>query len=305
MSKRGATSLVGILPVDKPAGPTSHDVVARVRRLTGEGRVGHAGTLDPMATGLLVVLIGAYTRLAPYLTSASKSYEAAITFGSETDTDDAEGETVRTATIPPHVLTPDFARARLAALLGPSLQAPPAYSAIKVEGRVAHRAARSGDPLDLQPREIHVMAADLIAMEADAATWQVAFTVSKGTYIRALARDLGRACGTAAHLSTLRRTASGEVALADAHTLDEVETAAAAGTLEELLADPIAALALPVVATQDRAVLTGGRIPAPAGTSLADGSSVAVTISGRLAGVYRVAGDRLEPAVVFPGGGQA
>jgi tRNA pseudouridine55 synthase len=303
MSRRGATSLVGVLPIDKPAGLTSHDVVARVRRLTGEGRVGHAGTLDPMATGLLVVLIGAYTRLAPYLTAATKSYEATIAFGSETDTDDAEGEVVRSAPVPPDVLDTDRARAALASFLGRSMQAPPAYSAIKVGGKVAHRAARAGDPLALEPREIDVNAADLIAIDPDAATWRVAFTVSKGTYVRALARDLGRACGTAAHLSALRRTTSGALSLDDAHTLEEVETSAAAGTLADLLADPLAALALPIVATRDEAVRTGARIPAPADPRLAEGSNVAVTLGDALAGVYRLAGGRLEPAVVFPGGG--
>ncbi|HEY5506633.1 MAG TPA: tRNA pseudouridine(55) synthase TruB, partial [Coriobacteriia bacterium] len=222
MSRRGATSLVGILPLDKPAGLTSHDVVARVRRSTGEGRVGHAGTLDPMATGLLVVLIGAYARLAPYLTSASKCYEATIAFGAETDTDDAEGAVTRRAAVPAELLDPGHARVVLSGFLGSSMQTPPAYSAIKVGGRTAHREARAGSAMELEPRPVEVLAAELLATDADAASWNVAFDVSKGTYIRALARDIGRACGSAAHLSALRRTTSGRLTLADSHTLEEM-----------------------------------------------------------------------------------
>src|SRR5512140_2878132 len=134
MAKRGATDLAGILPVDKPAGMTSHDVVAQVRSATGEGRVGHAGTLDPMATGLLVVLVGPFTRLEPYLSQDEKSYLARIGFGTGTDTDDAEGTAVETAPVPECVLDPGFARSTLARVIGPSIQTPPAYSAIKVKG---------------------------------------------------------------------------------------------------------------------------------------------------------------------------
>lgn len=305
MSRRGATSLVGILPVDKPGGMTSHDVVARVRRATGEGRVGHAGTLDPMATGVLVVLIGAYTRLAPYLTSATKSYDATISFGSETDTDDAEGTPVRDAPVPPEVFDEAYAREAVRALLGPQLQMPPAYSAIKMAGTTAHSAARSGSPLDLEPRAIDVVCAELVGLDRAAGTWDVSFTVSKGTYIRALARDLGRSCGSAAHLSALRRTSSGVLTLEDTHSLDEVDSAAADGHLHGLFADPLHALALPVVECGGSAVLYGAAFPLPADPTFTEGDFAAVTHEGRLAAVYRAASGRLEPAAVLVvGGGQ-
>jgi len=303
--RRGATSLAGILLVDKPAGMTSHDVVAIVRRETGEGRVGHAGTLDPMATGLLVILIGPYTRLEPYLSAARKSYQARIVFGSETDTDDAEGAVVREAAVPAAVGGSQYARTMLAAAVGPALQAPPAYSAIKVAGRVAHKAARAGEALELAPRPIEVYSAVLTSVDPGTPSWDVAYRVSKGTYIRALARDLGRACGTAAHLGALRRTASGPLALADASTLDEVATASASGGIGRLFADPLVALGLPVYEA-DPASLTDGRsLALDASHEREDGALRAVTVAGALAGVYRVSGERLVPAVVLTGGGAA
>lgn len=302
MSRRGATGLRGILLLDKPAGMTSHDVVARVRRATGEGRIGHAGTLDPAATGLLVVLVGPYTRLEPYLSAAVKRYDACVSFGAETDTDDAEGETLRSAAVPPDCLDEESARLVLSGLVGASLQTPPAFSAIKVGGRVSHRAARAGKPLHLEPRAIEVFEARLIDIDATEAAWHVAFTVSKGTYVRALARDIGRACGSAAHLSALRRTASGGLQLEDAHTLEEVEAASAGGRLDLLFTDPLCALGLPVAEGDARAVATGSAVPRPADLNACEGARVSVTAEGRLAGVYVVAGDRLVPAAVLPKG---
>lgn len=302
MTRRGATALAGILAIDKPAGMTSHDVVAAVRRATGEGRVGHAGTLDPMATGLLVVLVGAYARLAPYLTAATKSYEATISFGDETDTDDAEGTVVRTEPVCADVMDPRYAKRVLSGFLGTSSQLPPAYSAIKVGGQTAHRAARAGAPLTLEPREIDVTRADLVSIDPSVGSWRVDFTVSKGTYVRALARDIGRACGTAAHLSALSRTASGPLTLADARSLDDVLSVCSDGRAASLFADPLIALALPVAESSGTAVLTGAALDIPAGIDPPDGQAVSVTYGGDLAGVYRVAGGRLLPAVVLPRG---
>jgi tRNA pseudouridine55 synthase len=303
VSRRGATDLYGILPVDKPSGMTSHDVVTRVRRITGEGRVGHAGTLDPLATGLLVVLIGPYARLAPFLTSAQKSYLATIAFGRETDTDDAEGETVRSAAVPAEVLDPVYAQRVLDGFLGRSLQSPPAYSAIKVGGTTAYRAARAGAPLELEPREIEVEGATLRSIDPKDVSWDVDFVVSKGTYVRALARDIGRACGSAAHLSALRRTTSGALSLADAHSLEEI-TAATDGTgIAGMFIDPAAALGLPVVETNDPALAHGGAIDVPPGLHLPEGSAVAVTAGESFAGVYRVTTTALRPAAVFASGG--
>lgn len=305
MSRRGATSLRGILPVDKPAGMTSHDVVARLRRATGEGRIGHAGTLDPDATGLLVMLIGPYTRLEPYLSSAQKSYEARISFGAETDTDDAAGEVVRSAAPPASCFDPIHASEVLESFLGPSLQMPPAYSAIKVDGRTAHRAARAGTALELEPRPIEVFEAVLQQIDPGLMTWEVAFRVSKGTYIRALARDIGRACGAAAHLSSLRRTASGPLDLTRALPLDEAISEIDAGRLSDLLVDPLVALGLPVVAapagsTRFGASLSADLVPAADAAGL-----VAVSTSGRLSGIYRPTPSALTPVVVLPEDGAA
>jgi tRNA pseudouridine55 synthase len=301
--RRGATDLAGILLLDKPAGPTSHDVVAAVRRVTGEGRVGHAGTLDPMATGLLVVLVGPYTRLEPYLSAATKSYTATIAFGTATDTDDAEGAVVATAAVPPAVLDADHARAALAGLLGGGVQTPPAYSAIKVAGRTAHKAARAGEAVHLAPRSFTVRRADLLAVRADPASWDVALEVSKGTYVRAIARDLGEAEGTRAHLSALRRTACGALDVAGARTLEEVAAAGERGGLTavaELFADPLVALGLPTV-DGDRASVASGR-PLPRSLAPADasqGSPLVITVAGTLAAVYRVTADSLSPEAVM------
>ncbi len=299
--RRGATGLAGILPLDKPAGMTSHDVVAAVRRESGEGRVGHAGTLDPMATGLLVVLVGPYARLEPYLSGAWKTYEARIAFGTSTDTDDAEGENVDALAVPDDVLDPHRAQSVLDTFLGSSMQDPPAYSAIKVGGRTAHKAARAGEPLDLAPRPIEVTSAQLVRIDRDARTWDVTFHVSKGTYVRALARDIGRACGTAAHLSALRRTTAGLLSLDDARDLDDALSAIAEGHANALFIEPTAALGLPVVEAAPAHVADGRRLAVDAGSTLPEGSLAAVTVEGRLHGVYRRHGDLLVADAIVAG----
>ena len=301
--KRGATTLAGILLVDKPAGMTSHDVVAIVRRATGEGRVGHAGTLDPMATGLLVVLVGPYTRLEPYLSAARKSYRARIDFGAETDTDDAEGAVVRRAPVPEAVRDPGFAAEALAATRGQSMQMPPSYSAIKVGGRVAYRAARAGEALELVQRPIDVYEATLVSVDPATPSWVVDYEVSKGTYVRALARDLGRACGSAAHLGALRRTASGTLSLAGAHTLEAIGEAVGEGRIETLFTDPIAALGLPVHHADAAELANGKSIACAVALGASESDLVAVQSDGTLAGLYRVRADRLVPAVVLTTGG--
>jgi len=306
--KRGATGLSGVLLVDKPAGLTSHDVVSAVRRATGEGRVGHAGTLDPMATGLLVVLVGPATRLEPYLSSAEKSYVAEITFGSSTDTDDAEGAATAHAAIPANIADAGFARSVLSGFLGESMQQPPAYSAIKVGGVTAHRAARAGNSLELQPRQIAVTCAELISIEPATNSWRVDFTVSKGTYIRSLARDIGVASGSVAHLSALRRTSSGSLNIARATSLAKVVTAAEQGCLGDLWTDPIAALGVPELAAEPALTADGRPLPIdlsdPRSAAFVEGELVAATAGtpGRLLGIYRRGGDRLLPEAIFPGG---
>lgn len=309
-AKRGASGLSGILLVDKPAGLTSHDVVNRVRRATGEKRVGHAGTLDPMATGLLVVLIGPATRLAPYLTAAQKAYEAVIAFGAETDTDDAEGEVVRESDVPADVLGPAHAQQVLDGFLGESMQVPPAYSAIKRDGVVAHRAARGGEALELEPRAIEVQVARLVSVDNGARTWTVEFAVSKGTYIRALARDIGRALGSAAHLSALRRVRSGGLDVTQAVSLDAITVAATPAEVAARFTDPVAALALPVaeVAEEGSVRVSAGQVLDPhihcAGACPFDGP-VAVVREGALLAIYERTGSVLKAQVVIPGGVRA
>lgn len=298
-SRRGSTDLSGVLAVDKPAGMTSHDVVNRIRRVTGERRVGHAGTLDPLATGLLVVLVGPATRLASYLTAAEKSYEARIAFGAETDTDDAEGRITATSHVPDEVCDPFAASGVVSSLVGTHEQVPPAFSAIKVGGVTAYNAARKGDALELAPRSIEVTAARLVGVDIDPPAWTVSFTVSKGTYIRALARDLGRACGTAAHLAELRRTSSGDLSLDAAHPLEEIESTA---DMNGLFADPVAALGFTSV------VLDGAQAAAVRdGRSLAlgidAGSPIALISEGRLLAIYQTDDSgTATPRVVIPGG---
>jgi tRNA pseudouridine55 synthase len=206
----------GLLLVDKPAGMTSHDVVAIVRRAAQAKRVGHTGTLDPFATGLLVVVIGRGTRLIPYIDGEPKVYEAVIAIGTETDTDDVTGVAMRTGPMP----TDDSISVAIARLTGEIEQIPPAFSAKQVGGTRAYDAARRGAPLELKPSSVRVYQWTIISRtESELA---VEITCSGGTYVRALARDVGRFANTAAHLRTLRRTRSGPFDVANAVTVDQI-----------------------------------------------------------------------------------
>ncbi|HEX4469418.1 MAG TPA: tRNA pseudouridine(55) synthase TruB [Gemmatimonadaceae bacterium] len=214
------TATDGVLLVDKPAGMTSHDVVAVARRALRTRRIGHTGTLDPFATGLLVLLVGRATRLAQFVEDEPKVYEATIRFGSETTTDDLTGETTREAPLPDPLLVEEGIRR----LTGRIEQRPPDYSAKKLGGRRAYAAARAGAPLELQAASVVVH--EWIVRQRTPTTLDVTITCGGGTYIRALARDLGRLAGSAAHLSVLRRTRSGvfgveeAVSTADLHDLE-------------------------------------------------------------------------------------
>lgn len=262
-AKRGASGLSLVVGVDKPVGMSSHDVVNRCRRIFGERRVGHTGTLDPLASGAMIVCVGPATRLDAYLESDTKDYDARVVFGAATDTDDAEGAVLRTAPVPPSLADGDYARTVLAGMEGPQSQMPPRYSAIKVNGVKGYEAARRGTVIEMKPRQIVVHAAVLrgIGRTADGALyWDVAFSVSKGTYIRSLARDLGASCGTAAYLGALRRTRSGGVSVADCATLEQLEQDPHAGRL-----DPVRLLGRRVLfadARQAGLVANGGRLRA-------------------------------------------
>jgi len=210
----------GLLLVDKPAGLTSHDVVAIVRRASASRRVGHTGTLDPFATGLLVVLVGRGTRLIPYIDGEPKVYEAVIRFGAETDTDDSTGETTREAGPPSAAAV----ATGIAQLTGDIMQVPPSYSAKQIDGQRAYDAARRGAALQLEP--VGVTVGEWTVLDQRESELRVRITCGGGTYIRALARDLGRLTGSAAHLATLRRTRNGAFRVEDACTLDDIRAGA-------------------------------------------------------------------------------
>ncbi len=212
----------GLLVVDKPAGWTSHDVVARVRSLTGTRRVGHAGTLDPMATGVLVLGVGKATRLLGHLALTDKAYDATVRLGVATLTDDAEGEVVARADA--SGVTAAMLDRSVAALTGPLQQVPSAVSAVKVDGRRAYARVRAGEQVQLAPRAVVVRTFDVVAVRADGTALDVDVRVecSSGTYVRALARDLGGALGVGGHLVALRRTRVGPYDLSAARTLDEL-----------------------------------------------------------------------------------
>ena len=207
----------GVLLVDKPSGVTSHDVVAVARRALGSRRVGHTGTLDPFATGLLVLLVGRGTRLAQYVAGEPKVYDATIAFGAETTTDDLTGEVTRVAALP----NPDDVDRAIGSLTGSLRQTPPDYSAKQVAGRRAYAAARAGTPLALEPVAVFVHSWRI--RRRTAAELDVTITCGGGTYVRALARDLGRAASSAAHLTALRRVRSGPFDVADAVSLEVLD----------------------------------------------------------------------------------
>lgn len=214
-----AKELEGVLLVDKPTAHTSHDVVARLRRKLNMRRIGHAGTLDPMATGLLIMLIGKATRISQYLISLDKEYEGTIELGKTTDSQDADGEVLETRPVPP--LTEAEARAALQSFLGDQYQLPPMYSAIKIGGVPLYQSARKGEEVAREPRFIRVMSFELTRF----APPQLDFRLrsSKGTYVRTIAHDLGQKLGCGAHLSALRRTATDRFHVSQALTLDAIE----------------------------------------------------------------------------------
>ena len=258
----------GIVVVDKPPGPTSHDMVARLRRILRTRKVGHAGTLDPMATGVLVCGVGRGTRLLGHLALDTKAYLATIRLGAATATDDAEGEVVASAD--PGGVSDAAVAAGIAALTGPILQVPSAVSAIKIDGRRAYARVRAGERVELPARPVTVSAFTLLARRG--ADLDVAVACSSGTYVRALARDLGAGLGVGGHLTALRRTRVGPFRLEHARTLPDLE---AAPGLSLPLADAVAV----AVARRD--------VDAAAATALAHGRPLP---AAGLPGTYGVFG---------------
>jgi tRNA pseudouridine55 synthase len=209
----------GLLVIDKPGGMTSHDVVHRLRKITGERSIGHLGTLDPMATGVLPLLLGRFTRLAQYFSSAEKSYTGTIRFGFATDTYDCEGEAIGPCVEP--ALTPEQVRTATMRFRGEIEQLPPPYSAKKISGTPAYKLARAGKPVDLKAARIRISSFEIVALDGAEATFTM--RVSAGGYVRAVAHELGKDLGCGAHLRSLRRTQAGVFTLVEAHALSELE----------------------------------------------------------------------------------
>ena len=234
--KRGESGLSLVVGIDKPTGMSSHDVVNHVRHIFKEKRVGHTGTLDPLATGVLPICVGPATRLSTYLTAHDKYYHVRMVFGAQTDTDDRDGNIIRTAAVPDEVLDPFFAQSFLDSLVGTHKQLPPVYSAIKVNGVKACDAARRGNIIDLAPRDIEVFSAQLMSISGhglgEERSWDVSFHVSKGTYIRSLVRDIGTAFDSYAYVDALRRIQSGKLSEKSCVSLEVLEEIGADGALD-------------------------------------------------------------------------
>lgn len=275
----------GLLLVDKPQGITSHDAVASVRRALGTKKVGHAGTLDPMATGLLVMGIGRATRLLRFLGDLPKVYEGTARLGIETSTLDADGEVTRETDVD---VSEDEVHAAMAGLVGDSMQTPPAYSAVKVGGTKLYEAAREGRTLEAPPRQIHVAAFDLFGFDGRDAGFRV--VCGGGTYVRVLVADVGAALGCGAHLTSLRRTAIGPFDVTEAVAPDAV----AAPLPIERAVDHLPRVDLEA----EEAIAAGhGRILGPAGVL---GPYGVFGPDDRLIGVWEDEGTKGRPQVVLP-----
>jgi tRNA pseudouridine55 synthase len=274
----------GLLLVDKPGGMTSHDVVDVVRRAFGTRKVGHSGTLDPMATGLLLVGVGRATRLLRFFGDLPKTYAGTARLGVRTDTLDADGAVV--ATMPVEVTRQDVERA-FASMLGSSSQRPPAYSAVKVGGRKLYEAARAGDTLEAEPREIRVDRYDLTAFDPPDIGFAV--TCSGGTYVRVLLADAGDALGCGAHLTSLRRTAIGPYRVEDALAPDRVERPLP-------LERAVAHLPRCHVEREEAIAVSHGRILAPGDL---EGPYGVYDPDGRLLGIYADDGSKAKPLVIL------
>jgi tRNA pseudouridine55 synthase len=243
--------LNGVIVVDKPVGPTSFDVVAKIRRAVRVKRVGHGGTLDPLASGVLPVCVGEATKLAPFLLDADKEYEFAVRFGVETDTDDAGGAVTRAADA--SAIDERSVTQALGAFRGAINQVPPAYAAIKRNGKALYAYAREGTPVEVEPRAVTVFDLELLHFEQSEQA-RLRVRCSKGTYVRALARDLGRALGVGAHVTALRRTRSGPFSLAAAQPLADILGGLGSGTPPALMSLPAALAGHPTVRVEDALV---------------------------------------------------
>lgn len=289
----------GLFVIDKPSGITSHDVVSRLRKITGEKSIGHLGTLDPMATGVLPLLLGKYTRLAQYFSSAEKAYSGTIRLGFATDTYDAEGQPTTE-----HIfvqLTLEQIRHAASRFHGELQQLPPPYSAKKIAGTPAYKLARAGKTVELKPVAITVESFEITSLDGD----EAAFTmrISAGGYVRSVAHELGQVLGCGAHLSSLRRTQAGVFTLAQAHTLDELQPLAGdVDALEQLSVHPRSLLPEMPCVTADPQTLGRFRNGAQANLPEFSAAPLVKVFAGQrdlFAIAQRIAGTLFQPIVVM------
>jgi tRNA pseudouridine55 synthase len=290
----------GILNINKPTAWTSHDVVARVRRIAGQRSAGHAGTLDPAATGVLLVCLGQATRVTEYLMAGDKTYRALVHLGTTTDTYDADGEVTATGAVPD--LSAGDLECALAEFSGEIQQLPPAYSAIKQDGVPLHRRARRGEEVQLQARPVTIYRIDVLEWRSPDLSLDV--TCAPGTYIRSLAHDLGQRLGCGAHLAGLMRTRSGRFSLAEAITLETLADASAQGALERHLhplEDALGSLVVVPVDEQATEHLVHGR-PIPAGEGPAGDLGYARAANGQVVAILQHRAGQWWPQKVFAAG---
>ena len=289
----------GLLVVDKPGGMTSHDVVAKIREMTGERSVGHLGTLDPMATGVLPLLLGRFTRLAQFFSAAEKSYSGSIRFGFATTTYDAEGEPCEPRSAA-HLSLREV-RAAAAHFRGAVDQLPPSFSAKKIAGTPAYKLARAGKPVVLKPSPIYIHSFEILALEGDRA--QFTMSLSSGGYVRSVAHDLGQKIGCGAHLTSLRRTRAGAFTLADARSLEQVaDSSGDSRSLEMLCVHPrLLVPEFPSVTGDEAAIgrLRNGQQANLSEFSPAGMVKVFASQRGLVAIAKRVAGTLFQPVVVL------
>ena len=290
--------MLGVVNLDKPVGPTSHDMVGLMRRLTGIRRIGHAGTLDPLASGVLPILVGAATRFSEELTGGRKRYEAVIRLGARSETDDAQGPITRVEAPMPDEAT---VREGLRRFIGTFEQRPPTFSARKHEGRTAHRAARAGDPIDVPPRQVTVESIALVELRpADGMLDAlVDLRCGAGTYVRSIARDLGELLGCGGYLAGLRRTEAAGLRASEAVTPPVLQALAADGRLREALlpiGDLLPLASIELSEEESRRFRHGSAL-----TVAADASGrVAVFEAGTLLGVGDLRAGTLRPDKVVP-----
>jgi tRNA pseudouridine55 synthase len=292
--------MLGVVNLDKPVGPTSHDMVGMMRRLSGTRRIGHAGTLDPLASGVLPILVGGATRFSAELTGGSKRYDAVIRLGARSATDDGEGPIVAV-----DAPLPDEAAGReaLASFVGTFDQLPPTFSARKVGGRTAHRAARAGDPIAVPPRPVTIQSLELLAYDRDddGVELRVDLRCGAGTYVRSLARDLGERLGCGGYLRALRRTEAAGLSVDDAITPERLEALAADGRLGDAILPVGDLLPLPhLVLDGDAAHAFRNGSARPLGDRPTADGRAAVFEGAELIGIGSVTSNLLQPEKVLP-----